>query len=221
PKAMLSSGYKTAAVLPEPLAVPSDLTSKLLERRPDILAAEARLRSANAAIGVAKAAYFPTISLTGTAGYSSTEFDTLVNSSAQFWGFGPSLYVPLLDFGRIKSSIEEAEAKKDEAVTAYAQTVRTAFKEVYDALVKLRASEEKTAAQKEANTALEKVLTLSQRRFDSGYGTYLEVIEAKRALLASRLDLIQLESALITNQVTLYKALGGGWKRPEGDAAAL
>jgi multidrug efflux system outer membrane protein len=221
PKAMLSSAYKTAAVLPEPLAVPSDLTSKLLERRPDILAAEARLRSANAAIGVAKAAYFPTISLTGTAGYSSTEFDTLVNSSAQFWGFGPSLYVPLLDFGRIKSSIEEAEAKKDEAVTVYAQTVRTAFKEVYDALAKVRAAGEKMAAQQEVNGALEKVLTLSQRRFDSGYGTYLEVIEAKRALLASRLDLIQLESALITNQVTLYKALGGGWKRPEGDAAAL
>ena len=219
PKAMLAPAYETAAALPEPLTVPSELTSSLLERRPDILAAEARLRSANAAIGVAKAAYFPTISLTGTAGYSSTEFDRLMNSSAQFWGFGPSLYVPLLDFGRIKNNVEEAEAKKDEAVTVYAQTVRTAFKEVYDALARLRASHKKADAQDEANGALEKVLTLSQKRFDSGYGTYLEVIDAKKALLASRLNLVRLNAELVTNQISLYKALGGGWKRPEGEEA--
>lgn len=215
PKALLAAAYTAASDLPEPLEVPEHLTSKLLERRPDVLAAEAQLRSANAAIGVARAAYFPTISLTGSAGYSSTDLDTLMNSSAQLWGFGPSLYVPLLDFGRISNNVEEAEAKKDEAVAAYAQTVKTAFKEVYDALAKLRAAREKITAQDEANNALEKVLTLSQQRFDSGYGTYLEVIEAKRALLASRLNLIQLDAALIANQVTLYKALGGGWERAE------
>ena len=215
PKTMLASAYQTADALPEALPVPVHLTSKLLERRPDILAAEARLRSANAAIGVAKAAYFPSISLTGSAGYTSNEFDQLMNSSAQYWGFGPSLYVPLLDFGRIKSNVEAAEAAKDEAVTIYVQSVKVAFKEVYDALETIKAAHEKLTAQEEANTALEKVLILSVKRFDSGYGTYLEVIEAKRSLLTSRLNLIQLNTALITNQITLYKALGGGWERPK------
>ena len=218
PKALLDGTLNTAVSLPDPLAIPADLTSGLLSRRPDILAAESRLRASNAAIGVAKAAYFPTISLTGTAGYSSTDFDTLMNSSAQFWGFGPALYVPLLDFGRIESTVAEAEAKKDEAVASYALTVRTAFKEVYDALTKIRSAREKVTAQDEANAALEKVLVLSQSRFDSGYGTYLEVIEAKRALLASRLNLIRLDAALVTNQITLYKALGGGWERPHETA---
>ncbi len=215
PKALLDAAYATAAVLPEPPSVPAELTSHLLERRPDILAAEARLRSANAAIGVAKAAYFPSISLTGTAGYSSSEFDNLMKSSAQLWGFGPSLYVPLFDFGRIKNNVEKAEAQKDEAVALYAQSVKNAFKEVYDALTKIRTTGDKLVAQDEANNALAKVLTLTERRFESGYGTYLEVTEAKRNLLASRLNLIQLETAQITNQITLYKGLGGGWQRQD------
>ncbi|WP_345984605.1 efflux transporter outer membrane subunit [Sulfurimonas sp. HSL-1656] len=213
PKALLEAAYETVNALPEPQSVPADLTSRLLERRPDILAAESRLRTANATIGVAKAAYFPTISLTGTAGYSSSELDNLLNASAQMWGLGAALYVPLFDFGRIENSVREAEAKKDEAVTVYAKTVKVAFKEVYDALAKIRAADEKLTAQEEANTALEKVLSLSQRRFDSGYGTYLEVIDAKRLLLASRLNLVQLSAARITNQISLYKALGGGWER--------
>jgi len=220
PKALLEEGYDTVAALPDPLEVPADLTSNLLERRPDILAAESRLRAANASIGVAKAAYFPSISLTATGGVSSKDLDNLFSSSAKTWGFGPSLYVPLLDFGRIESTVEQAEAQKDEAVTVYAQTVKTAFKEIYDALAKLGASQLKITAQDEANIALEKVLTLSQRRFDSGYGSYLEVIEAKRALLASRLNLIRFDAALITNQISLYKALGGGWERPKETADA-
>jgi len=217
PKALLDAAYATAELLPEPPAVPGELTSRLLERRPDILAAEARLRGANAAIGVAKAAYFPSISLTGMAGYSSSEFDNMMKSSAQLWGFGPSLYVPFFDFGRIKNNVEKAEAQKDEAVALYVQSVKNAFKEVYDALAKIRSTREKLLAQDEANTALSKVLTLTERRFESGYGTYLEVTEAKRSLLASRLSLIQLNAALVTNQITLYKALGGGWQRQDAE----
>ena len=136
------------------------------------------------------------------------------------WGFGPSLYVPLLDFGRVQGGVKEAEAKKEEAVAAYAQAVKTAFKEVYDALSKLRASREKVTAQAEANTALERVLALTESRFERGYGTYLEVIDAKRSLLASRLNLIQLDTALIANQITLYKALGGGWRAQNAESAA-
>lgn len=218
PKALLDTKVETVGQLPRPLQIPAGLTSGLLEQRPDIRAAEARLRSANAAIGVAKAAYFPNISLTGTAGYGSTEFDRLMTSGAQMWGFGPTLYVPLLDFGRIRSNVEKAEAEKERAVTAYAKTVRNAFKEVYDALAKIGATQEKLEAQQEADEALERVLLLTQSRFERGYVTYLEVVEAKWNLLASRTNVIALNADLIANQVTLYKALGGGWKpaeRPE------
>ena len=215
PKALLQARYDTALALPQPLAIPADMTSKLLERRPDIVSAEENLRAANATIGVAKAAYFPTISLTGSAGVSSSDLDNLMNSSAKTWGIGASLYVPLLDFGRISSTVEEAEARKDEAVSAYAQTVKVAFKEVYDSLAKIGAANEKVVAQDEAKVALEKALRLSQTRFDSGYGTYLDVIEAKRALLAANLNLVQFNAALVTNQISLYKALGGGWERPK------
>jgi outer membrane protein, multidrug efflux system len=220
PKAMLAQAYDTAPTLPKPLVIPSDLTSKLLERRPDILAAESQLREANAMIGVARAAYFPTISLTGSGGLSSSSLDNLMQSSAKTWGIGASLYVPLLDFGRISSTVEEAEAKKDEAVSTYAKTVKTAFKEVFDSLATIQAAQRKLTAQDEANRALNKVLTLSQQRFNSGYGTYLEVIEAKRALLASRLNLIKFTSAMVTDQIRLYKALGGGWQRPDNNATS-
>ena len=212
PEAIFSRNVATSPTLAVPLNVPKQLSSNLLQQRPDIRAAEERLRAANATIGVARAAYFPTISLTGTAGFSSTELGNLLNSSARTWGFGPSLYVPIFDFGRIKSSVEIAEAKKDAAVIAYAKTVKNAFKEVYDALKKIESTNEKLAAQKEETAALEKVLALSQQRFDSGYGTYLEVVESKRALLNSRTNFIALNDAQIVNQITLYKALGGGWQ---------
>ncbi len=217
PDAIFNKKIDLQTALPEPLRIPADLTSNLLEQRPDIRSAEERLRAANATIGVAKAAYFPTISLTGTAGVSSTQLSSLLTSSAGMWGFGPSLYVPIFDFGRIKSSVEIAEAQKDAAVVSYAKTVRSAFKEVYDALRRIESTNEKLVGQKEETEALQKVLLLSQRRFDSGYGDYLDVIASKRALLESRTNLIALNDALIINQITLYKALGGGWKPQERD----
>jgi multidrug efflux system outer membrane protein len=215
PEAIFSENVNTAPALAMPLTIPAELTSNLLEQRPDIRAAEERLRAANATIGVAKAAYFPSISLTGTAGFSSTDLDNLLKSSARTWGFGPSLYVPIFDFGRIKSSVAIAEAQKDAAVVTYAKTVKNAFKEVYDALKKIESTREKLLAQAEETEALEKVLLHSQQRFDSGYGTYLDVVASKRALLTSRTNFIALNDALIINQITLYKALGGGWTPQE------
>ncbi|MDA3946642.1 MAG: TolC family protein [Helicobacteraceae bacterium] len=215
PEAIFTEKVDTAPALAMPLSIPAELTSNLLEQRPDIRAAEERLRAANATIGVAKAAYFPSISLTGTAGFSSTDLGSLLKSSAGMWGFGPSLYVPIFDFGRIKSSVAIAEAKKDTAVVTYAMTVKNAFKEVYDALTKIESTHEKLLAQNEETEALEKVLLHSQQRFDSGYGTYLDVISSKRALLTSRTNFIALNDALLINQITLYKALGGGWKPQE------
>ncbi|MBU1641842.1 TolC family protein, partial [bacterium] len=205
------------AALPQPLIIPANMASNLLQQRPDIRSAEERLRAANAVIGVAKAEYFPSISLTGTAGLQSTELSTLMRSSAGMWGFGPSLNVPLLDFGRIENSVKIAEAQKDAALITYGKTVKNAFKEVYDILKKIEISRDKLIAQNEATEALEKVLVLTQKRFNSGYGTYLEVVAAKRALLTSRTNKIALNSELIVNQVTLYKVLGGGWKPDDGE----
>jgi multidrug efflux system outer membrane protein len=216
PKAIFGETIGIEAALPQPLRIPPYIASDLLEQRPDIRAAEERLRAANAAIGVAKAAYFPSISLTGTAGFQSTELSSLMRSSAGMWGFGPSLNLPLFDFGRIKSSVDSAETQKDAALITYGKTVKNAFKEVYDILKKIEISQEKLTAQKEETEALQKVLALSQKRFDSGYGTYLEVAEAKRALLRSRTNSISLNAELVINQITLYKALGGGWKPDEG-----
>ncbi|MCJ7765005.1 MAG: TolC family protein, partial [Thiovulaceae bacterium] len=175
-------------------------------------AAEERLRAANATIGVAKAAYFPSISLTGTAGFESTQLGTLMRSSAGMWGFGPSLNVPLFDFGRIENSVKGAEAQKNAALIIYGKTVKNAFKEVYDVLKKIEISEAKLSAQSEETKALQKVLTLSEKRFDSGYSSYLDVVAAKRGLLNSRINKIALNAELVINQITLYKALGGGWK---------
>ncbi|WP_345975950.1 efflux transporter outer membrane subunit [Sulfurimonas sp. HSL3-7] len=215
PDAMFNQDVATATALAMPLEIPEQLSSNLLQQRPDIRAAEERMRAANATIGVAKAAYFPSISLTGTAGFSSTELGDLLKSSAGMWGFGPSLNVPIFDFGRIENSIKIAEAKKDAAVITYAKTVKNAFKEVYDALIKIESTREKLLALNEETEALEKVLMHSQQRFDSGYGTYLEVVASKRALLSSRINLIAQNDALIANQITLYKALGGGWEPQE------
>jgi len=215
PDAIFNRNVETAPLLAMPLEIPAELTSNLLQQRPDIRAAEERMRAANATIGVAKAAYFPSISLTGTAGFSSTELGNLFKSSAGMWGFGPSLNVPIFDFGRIKNSVKIAEAEKDAAVITYAKTVKNAFKEVYDALVKIESTREKLLALDEETQALEKVLLHSQQRFDSGYGTYLEVVASKRALLSSRINLISQNDALIINQITLYRALGGGWQPKE------
>ncbi len=204
------------AVLPQPLTIPSGLDSNLLEQRPDIRASQERLAAANALIGVAKADYFPSISLTGSAGLQSTELGNLMRSSAGMWSFGPSISIPLFDFGRTENRVKSAEEQKTSAMISYAKTVKNAFKEVYDSLKKIEMSHEKIRAQNEATQALQKVFTISQKRFDSGYGTYLEVVDAKRGLLSSLINTISLDAELVINQITLYKALGGGWKATKG-----
>lgn len=212
PKALFEERLATETALPAAITIPSGITSRLLEQRPDIRAAQERLKAANASIGVARSAYFPSISLTGTVGLQSIELGNLMQSSAKTWGFGPALNVPVFDFGRIASNVESAEVQKESAVIDYAKTVKGAFKEVYDALHKIEYTKTKLAAQQEGAEAYEKVMTLSQQRFDTGYGDYLDVLVAKRGLLDAQLNLIALNAELLANQITLYKALGGGWK---------
>lgn len=211
PKEMSEMGFTTVKELPKPLTIPAAIPSDLLERRPDIRSAEELLRAANANIGVAKAAYFPSISLTGNIGLESSELNRLMKNSAGVWGIGPSLNIPLLDFGRIKNQIESSESKKETAQIQYAKSVKNAFKEVYDSLKKIESSHAKIAAQEEGRDAYVKLLGLSQIRYDAGYVDYLNVLEAKRGELDAQVNLVSLQAQMLANQITLYKALGGGW----------
>ncbi|QER42255.1 efflux transporter outer membrane subunit [Thermodesulfobacterium sp. TA1] len=211
PKEIFEKDLLVQRELPLPLKPPSVLPSELLTRRPDIIAAEEALKAVNFEIGVAKAAYFPSISLTGALGYKSNELANLITHSASFWSLGASLVGPILDFGRTKSQIELKEAQKKEALYNYLKTVKTAFKEVYDALAAVEAAEKKLEAQKEQIASLEKVLTLSEKKFEQGLVDYLVVIDAQRSHLNAKLNLIQLQTDLLNAYVSLYKALGGGY----------
>ncbi|MGE4473235.1 MAG: efflux transporter outer membrane subunit [Sulfuricurvum sp.] len=212
PKEMNERTFTTVKELPHPLNIPAGIPSDLLQRRPDIRSAEELLRAANANIGVAKAAYFPSISLTGNIGLESSELNRLMQNSAGVWGIGPSLNVPLFDFGRIKNQVAGAESKQESAQIQYVKSVKNAFKEVYDSLKKIESSKVKIAAQEEGRDAYVKLLDLSQTRYDAGYVDYLNVLEAKRGELDSQVNLVSLQVQMLANQITLYKALGGGWK---------
>lgn len=213
PGSLFREGVKTDAALPEPVTVPAALPSDLLERRPDILAAEARLKSANALIGAAKAAYFPTLSLTGSAGVRSQELGTLLTEPASFWNLGASLTAPLLDMGRVESGVQIAQAQKEAARVEYGKTVKNAFREAYDALGLLELAGQKVEAQKEGLEAQETIYRLSEKRFDTGYGNYLELLDAQRERLKARNNMIALEAGLLKEQITLFQVLGGGWRR--------
>ncbi|GIT97305.1 efflux transporter outer membrane subunit [Sulfurovum sp. TSL1] len=215
PKQQFEGQIDVPLQLPEVQKVPAGIGSELLQRRPDILAAEERLRAANADIGVVKANYFPSISLTSTAGLQSIELDKLLTSSAKTWGVGPSLNLPLLDFGRVKRSVQRTEAEKEIAMITYTKTVKKAFTEVYDALAQIKHSQVQIAAQNREVKALKQVLELSEKQFKSGYGIYLDLLTAKRELLSTRIAMIDLNAELIVNQIVLFKALGGGWKRTQ------
>ncbi len=211
PKEIFNNNIALNEKLPNPIKIPDALASTLLNNRPDIKAAEENLRAKNLLIGAAKAAYFPSISLTGLLGFQSEDLSNLIRRSANIWGIGPAIAMPIFDFGRIKSNVKIAEAQKKAAVVQYKQTVKNAFKEVFNALNKLKISKRKIEAQSKEAKALKKVLYLSKKRFDSGYSDYLSVLYAERGYFAAKLKLVSLDAAVLTNQVTLYKALGGGW----------
>ncbi len=212
PKALFEGGIDASLSMPQALKIPEGIDSTLLERRPDIRAALERLHAANALIGVAKADYFPSFSLTGSLGYQSLELEKLMSGSAQTWGFGPSFSIPLLDFGRVSSNVERSEVQQEIAKIEYVKSIKRAFKEVYDALKNIEHTRAQISAQTHEKEAFERVLDVAQKRFESGYSDYLGVLDAKRGLLLSRAGLIDLHAALLTHQVALYMALGGGWQ---------
>jgi multidrug efflux system outer membrane protein len=191
--------------------IPQGLPSDLLERRPDIRQAEQALVAANARIGVAKSLYFPSISLTGDFGHVSTEFSDLFSGSAKEWGFGVDLNVPIFTAGRIGGEVRAAEASQKQALQAYLQTIQNAFREVEDALLDRTKSGQRLAALGRQVKALRKYASLAWMRYDEGYTSYLEVLDAERSLFNVELSYTSSQNALFRATVNTYKTMGGDW----------
>jgi len=212
-------GGPIPAPLPAPLplaaqrngtTIAAGLPSALLVLRPDILAAEERLRAARANIGAARAAFFPSISLTGSLGFASTELGNLVGSNGFTWNFGPSITLPIFDWGGRKGNLTVAEARENIAVASYERTVQEAFREVADALAGRRWLAEQVAAQLRATEAQRAIADLARTRYREGVANYLEVLDAERNLFVAEQTLIQTRRTELDNLISLYVALGGG-----------
>jgi multidrug efflux system outer membrane protein len=192
--------------------VPAGLTSALLERRPDIHEAEQQLIAFNARIGVAKAAYFPQINLTADAGYQSSALTGLFNSPAGLWSFGGALTQPIFEGGRLRNNVRLTEAQKQEAVIVYQQTIQEAFREVSDALVGYRKSQEFRVQQELLTRSAQDAAHLSDIRYKGGAASYLEVLTNQTNYFSAELNLAQAQRNELLALVGLYKALGGGWQ---------
>jgi outer membrane protein, multidrug efflux system len=195
----------------QPPDAPAGLPSSLLERRPDIRAAEATLMAATANIGVAKAAYFPQISLTGFMGGQSSQLANLFSGPGGAWNFGPQVSLPIFNAGRVKSGVRFTEAQQRLALTQYQQSIKTAFREVSDALVEYRKVKEIRAQQESLVTTLQDRSRLAYLRYQGGVDTQLNALDADRDLFAAELNLAQTRRNELLALVQLYKALGGGW----------
>jgi len=192
--------------------VPAGLPSSLLTRRPDIAQAEQVLIAANAQIGVARAAYFPQISLTGSAGFESTALSNLFTGPAGLWTLGGSFTQPIFQGGRLKSNVRLAEAQQQEAVFVYQQTIKSAFRDVSDALVAFRKNREFRLQQEHLVEAAQDAARLSEVRFKAGTTDYLEVLTNETNSFSAELTLAQAQGNELTALVQLYQALGGGWQ---------
>ena len=198
--------------LPMPPVPPAGLPSALIEARPDIRQAEELLVSANARIGVAKAALFPTVSLTGSLGSESAEFSKLFSAGSQTWNIGLGLIFSVFDAGRREAQIDQASARQKQVLANYQKTVENAFKEVNDALVSLHEGAEGEKAETQRVEAAKKTLALAEVRYESGYSPFIEVLDAQRNFNDAQLAYIGQRQSRLSAAVSLFKALGGGWK---------
>ena len=195
-----------------PPEVPAGLPSTLLARRPDIRAAEQSLIAANAQIGVARAAYFPQISLSGVLGGQSTQLSSLFSGPHSTWSLIPQVTQPIFTAGRLKNNVRLAEADRERALIQYEKTIQTAFTEVSDALIAHQRSRESRIKQEQLVLALQDRLRLAYVRYRGGVDTQLNALDADRDLFQSELDLAQIKLNEMLSVVQLYKALGGGWQ---------
>jgi len=199
-----------------PPEVPAGLPSSLLARRPDISQAEQNLISANAQIGVAKAAFFPQISLTGTGGGAvgrSTVFSSIVNSNIGTWGGAAQLTQPIFTAGRLRGNLHSAESQQRQSLIAYKQAIQGAFRDVSDALISYQKYYEVRKAQEDTVQDLSDSVSTSLKRYRGGITTYLEVLDNQRSLFSAQLTLAQDRGNEFQSLVQLYKALGGGWRQ--------
>ncbi len=208
------------AIAPRPLAtappeIPVGVPSELLERRPDVAAAERLVAAANAEIGVARAAYFPTLTLTGSAGYQSSTLARFFSLPNRFWSLGPALAETLFAGGRRRAANEQAMASYDAAVAAYRSSALTAFQEVEDNLAALRILAVESEQQAAAVAAAERSLKMAQDQYRAGVTTYLQVVSAQTAALANERTAVNLATGRLTASVNLIKALGGGWRESD------
>lgn len=207
----IERGRDLESIPPAPV-IPAGLPSDLLERRPDIREAEFALKAANANIGAARAAWFPSISLTAMFGVVSDELHSLLSNPLQTWNYGVTGSVPLLDFGRVFYGVEAAEAQQREAVAVYEKTVQQAFRDMRDALTKQRESTNIVESLERTVKELRLSTELARTRYDNGYSSYLEVLDAERSLFDSEMSLASALSDRLTAIVNVCVNLGGGWK---------
>jgi len=202
---------KTLDELNLPPCVPAGLPSQLLCQRPDIMEAEQQLIAANAQIGVARAQFFPTISLTGMFGFESTSLKTLFTNPARTWDYGASILQPIVNGGNLQSQLQQAEAQKCAAYYHYLQIVQVAFAEVDDALISHQKALELVEVRKKSVEVLQLYLKLATLQYKEGETDYLNVLDAERKLFDAQLQHAQAQGDSFVSIVNLYKALGGGW----------
>lgn len=208
PEALLPQGLPDAA--PVMTDLPAGVTSAVLLRRPDVSEAEHELIGANADIGAARAAFFPSISLTATGGASSSALSSLFNAASRAWTFAPAISLPIFSGGRNRANLKVAEAGRDAAVATYEKAIQTAFRDVADALARRGTIGEQLSAETALRDAAAETLTLSTARYQRGSDAYLVVLDAQRSLYAARQTLVSTRLEQLSNAITVYRALGGG-----------
>ncbi|WP_203322223.1 efflux transporter outer membrane subunit [Pseudoxanthomonas beigongshangi] len=204
-----------AALRPLPAGLPGDV----LLRRPDVMAAEHVLLSANANVGAARAAFFPSIQLTGAIGSASTELSGLFDGGTRAWSFIPRITLPIFQGGRLRANLGMATADQDIALAQYEKAIQSGFREVADALALSDSLDGQLASQRALVSATEQAERLSQARYDAGLDSFLTLLDARRAAYGARQTLVNTRLAQQSNQVALYKVLGGGWR--EGGLAHI
>jgi multidrug efflux system outer membrane protein len=216
---LLGASLPADTVIPKRLAemeklkdVPEGLPSYLMERRPDILAAEHRLKSANANIGAARASFFPRISLTGSLGTISGDMDNLFESASRTWSFAPSISIPIFEAGRLRANLRVSEADQKLAVAAYEKSIQTAFREVADALAFRSTSAEQVASVTSFVNSARQSYELSTLRYEVGVDSFVNVLDSQRIYFAAQQAYVNTMLNCEINTLNLYKALGGGWE---------
>lgn len=197
--------------------LPVNLSSEVLLSRPDVMQAEHQLKAANANIGAARAAFFPRISLTAAIGLGGSTPSNLTNSGSRLWQISPQLSLPLLDWGVNDANLDVAELQKDINIARYQETIQQAFKEVLDEMQARQTLDAQLNAQQDLTKATGRSLQLAEIRYDAGVDSYLEVLDAQRSHIDAQLAQIDTQMARLRNQLTLYKALGGGLKAYSGE----